>query len=174
MGHLNAHNFGFQIVPAPVAGTAVNVQINSLALLQLGMNLMVEISTASAFRQPPNPQPLKSMAVMAHLDTGASRTSIDQQLAIDLGLTQTGVGNSMTAAGQHTSPNYAIDLAFVGTNLKTIINLQVGSCKLPFDKTKHQANQSDPTNFGLLLGRDIMQLWHITWHGPTSSVYISD
>ena len=139
------------------------------------MNLMVEISTASAFRQPgPDPQPLKSMSVMAHLDTGASRTSINQQLAIDLGLIQTGVGQSMTAAGQHTSPNYAIDLAFVGTNLNSIINLQVGSCKLPFNAQKQQANQGDPTNFALLLGRDIMQLWHITWHGPTSSVFISD
>jgi len=33
---------------------------------------------------------------------------------------------------------------------------------------------NDPTNFGLLIGRDIMSHWHITWFGHTSTVFISE
>jgi hypothetical protein len=43
----------------------------------LGLNIPVEISTAAIFRNLPEPPPLVSIVVMAHLDTGAGITSID-------------------------------------------------------------------------------------------------
>ena len=52
------------------------------------------------------------MAVMAHLDTGASLTSIDHNLAQYLGLMSIGQQRVSTASGFATVSNYAIDLTF--------------------------------------------------------------
>ena len=115
------------------------------------------------------------MTVMAHLDTGASLTSIDKRIAQQLGLVSTGSGHIATASGSVTVPNYAVDIAFLNTSLRGIQNLQVTSCQLPhFNLSIAVQNPSNPANFGVLIGRDIMPLWHITWHGPTSTVFISD
>ena len=78
------------------------------------------------------------------------------------------------ANGIVVNPTYAVDLSFIGTTLAPKLNLNVGSCTLPFSLAKHQASPNDPTNFGLLIGRDVMRWWHIAWDGPMSIVIISD
>ena len=102
------------------------------------------------------------------------KTSLDAGLALYLGLVSIGNSKSHTAAGPQITSDYAIDVGFIGTNLKPILNLRVGSCNLGFNLTKAQQNPNDPRNMGLLIGRDIMSLWSITWHGPTSTVLVSD
>lgn len=144
-------------------------------LLLVGCNFQVEIATATAFVSAvANPTPRKSIVVMAHLDTGASRTTISPVLAQHLGLVQTGVGHAQTGNGATQNPTYAVDLVFVGTTLSSRVDLSVGSCTLPFDLAAHAANPNDPRNFGVLIGRDIMAAWHLMWDGPTSTVIISD
>ena len=111
---------------------------------------------------------------MGMLDTGATRTCVDFIVAEKLSLIPVGVGHAQTAAGLKQTPDYAIDINFIGSNLRQILNLKIGSCNLGFKFENVKKNSSDPRNIGILIGRDIMSLWHITWHGPTSTVFISD
>jgi hypothetical protein len=111
---------------------------------------------------------------MAHFDTGAGSTSIDIGLAQHLKLLPIGLSENITAAGAQTMPNFAIDISFPNTKLSPFFNLRIGSCKLKFDLAKSLENPNVPTNFGLLLGRDVMSRWIITWDGPSSSVVIAD
>ncbi len=168
------HNFGININPPLPPGSQVGIALNHISLFLLGLNIPVEISTASAFRQSPDPLPLNSTIVMAHFDTGASITSIDISLAEYLKLIPSGLITNNTAGGIQEMPTYAIDINFPNTNLNPFINLRVGSCKLQFDLNNNIKNSNNPKNFGLLLGRDIMSKWNIVWNGPTSTVFISD
>ena len=105
---------------------------------------------------------------------GATITSIDESLADQLGLVSIGNNISRTAAGKQRNPLYTVNLSFTGTGLQQILNLMIGSCNLGFDIEKTKINHMDKKNIGLLIGRDIMSLWNITWHGPTSTVFISE
>jgi hypothetical protein len=149
------------------------------ALQGLGCNLQVEVATATAFvSNATNPVQRQSIMVTAHLDTGADITTISPVLAQHLGLVQTGVRSANTANGVALNPTYAIDLTFVGgqigSTLSPRLDLNVGSCTLPFTMAAHTANPRNPQNFAMLIGRDVMASWHITWDGPTSTVIISD
>lgn len=158
-----------------IAGGGPRLAFGPGAIAKLGANLRVEIATASVFVNDPNaPAPRQSIVVMAHIDTGASHTMIATPLAARLGLVQTGVGSSNTANGVMSSPSYAADVTFVGTDLKPQPDLNIGSCSLPFNLQKHASHPNDPTNIGLLIGRDIMSGWHIMWDGPSSTVIIYD
>jgi hypothetical protein len=174
MALINIQNFGIKINPPPPAGTQVAVQFTPIPLMRTGLNFPVEIATASAYRQQPNPLTLNSIVVMAHLDTGASITSIDLDLASHLNLFVTGQTTNNTAAGFQKMPTYAIDLSFPNTKLNAFINLQIGSCRLNFNLQQSIENPNNLNNFGILIGRDIMSRWNIVWNGPTSSVFISD
>jgi hypothetical protein len=109
---------------------------------------------------------------MGHLDTGASKTSIDINLANHLRLNPTGDSTIVTASGPIRMPDFSIDLSFANTSLSPFVNLKISSCKLGFDLSNTSPN--DQKNFGILLGRDIMSLWNIVWNGPTSTVFIYD
>jgi len=174
LAHLFQHNAELQFNPPLQKGAKVTFATSPVPLVRLGYNTPVEITTASAFRQGPKPVPLKTIVVMAHLDTGASISSLDQNLAQHLQLITTGVGTVNTAGGPRITNNYAIDLSFVNTQLKRIQNLHIGSCQLNFQFSKHKKNPNDPSNFGFLIGRDIMALWQVVWHGPSSTILISD
>jgi hypothetical protein len=175
MSHFNQFSIGLNISPTLPPGTVVGVQQSPAPLAQLGLNMLVEISTASAFLNSPTPSTRATIAVMAHLDTGASLTSIDANLAQHLGLIATGSQRIGTASGFSTVNNYAIDISFLNTPLKGIQNLMISSCTLPhFNLANAKQNPNLPTNFGVLIGRDIMSRWSVTWHGPSSSVLISD
>lgn len=174
MGSFRQHNFGFQINPPLPHDTQVGVIMSPDRLQLLGLNMPVEISTASADRQPPTPLALNSIVTMAHFDTGASITSIDVNLARHLNLIATGESISHTAAGAHRIPTFAVDLSFPNTDLSPFSNLQIGSCRLYFNIRNCQENPNDPQNFGLLIGRDIMSKWNIVWNGPSSTIFIND
>jgi hypothetical protein len=138
-----------------------------------GMNIPVEISTAAVFKNPPNNVLPSSIPTMAHFDTGASKTSIDINLAKHLNLVSTGQSMSRTAGGPQLMPVFVIDLSF-RADLSPFLNLQIGSCNLGFDLQQCLVNPNNPENFGILLGRDVMSRWNIVWNGPTSIVFISD
>jgi aspartyl protease len=144
----------------------------SLPLRRRGCNLQVEVGTASAFVSDPTQR--QSITLWAHLDTGASQTTISSTVAAHLGLAPLGIASAHTAGGRVANATYAIDLAFVGTTLAPRVDLSVGSCSLPFDLATHATTPNEPTNFGLLIGRDVMSSWHIAWDGPSSMVFITE
>ncbi len=141
-------------------------------LANLGLNLLVELSTASAFTNKNIEK--KSCSILGLVDTGATRTSIDKTLAQQLNLIPIGMSTAITAAGPQKTNDYAVDLTFIGSQLRPVLNLRVGSCTLNFDFKKAKENARNPKNIGLLIGRDVMSRWNLTWHGPTSTVFISD
>lgn len=154
-------------------GAQLRLTLTHIPLMQTGFNLPVSISTP----KKPNPesvQDIKSATVMAHFDTGASKTSIDTTLATFLGLVPVGADIIHTAAGKTQMPNYAVDISFPGVKLAPFINLPIGSCNLPFKISDDGKIVVSPQNFGLLIGRDIMSRWNIVWNGPTTTVFISD
>jgi hypothetical protein len=153
----------------------MSLNLSPLHLVLSGLNIVVEISTASASRQGSAPSALSTITAMGHFDTGATKTSIDIKLAKYLKLISTGQSLSYTASGPQIMPNFAVDIAFPNTELSPFANLRISSCKLiKFDLSKALSNPNDTTNFGILIGRDIMSRWNIVWNGPSSTVFISD
>jgi len=144
--------FGLGLTPVP--------------LMNIGLNIGVIVSTASAFRSPDKPQNVKVAQIIAHFDTGASITSIDIELARKLELIPIGQSQNRTAAGLREAANFVVDLSFPGSALSQFTNLQIGSCLL--------TDPNYPAPFQLLIGRDIMSKWNIVWNGPTSTVFIYD
>lgn len=155
------------------SGTQLKLTLTHIPLMQTGFNIPVSISTPKN-PNPENIQDIKSATVMAHFDTGASKTSIDTKLAEFLGLVPVGAGMIHTASGKVQMPNYAVDISFPGAKLSPFINLPIGSCNLPFQINDDGRIIVSPQNFGLLIGRDVMSRWNIVWNGPTSTVFISD
>ena len=84
------------------------------------------------------------------------------------------VAVSQSVSGKFTSPDFAVDLSFTGTTLRSVKNLNVRSCNLMFDLAERQRNPDSQKNIGILIGRDVMSQWHITWDGRSSTVVISD
>ena len=167
-------SLSWNVTPPLPGGSQVALTISPFPLQNIGLNIPVEISTASHFRGPPLKFPLHSIAVMAHFDTGASITSIDANLAKHLNLSSTGQSKIRTALGPDTVSTFAIDIGFPNSGLTPIRNLPISSCNLGFDLQKSIKNLNYPQNFGLLIGRDIMSRWNIVWNGPNSIVIISD
>ncbi|MDR1829560.1 MAG: retroviral-like aspartic protease family protein [Candidatus Fibromonas sp.] len=165
MGSFHSQPFSLNITPALSSDAQVGVVVSPLQLLMSGLNLQVAISTASADLQNPgfDKNSISAEVVIAHFDTGASRTSIDIKLAKKLKLMPTGPSTVYTANGPVKMPAYAIDLHFPNTNLMPFINLPIGSCNLAGQK-----------NFSILLGRDVMSRWNVVWNGPSSTVFIND
>lgn len=176
MAHFQKFNVSVQ-PNHPVSPETVFATKHSPSILeQIGLNMLVEVSISTAFLGATiTPPQQRTITVMAHLDTGASTTSIDKTLASYLGLVPTGQQQAATASGLAIVEMYAADIAFLNTPLISIPNLQVGSCTLPhFNLENCLADPTLPTNFGVLIGRDLLSRWSITWHGPTSTVFISD
>ena len=152
MGSIRSLNICYQTSPIP--------------LMLGGFNISVIVSTASAFQIHNNPQSIKTTQIIAHFDTGASKTSIDLELAKQLNLIPTGESPSNTAAGLRKAIDFVIDLSFPGASLQPFKNLQISSCEL--------TNPVTPLPFKMLIGRDVMSRWNIVWDGPTSTVIICD
>ena len=152
----------------------LNMEINPRYLSSTGFVVPIIVQTPSIMCSPPFSKQLRTVTVMALLDTGASRTCISDTIAADLELSPIGFSQINTAAGIKIFPDYAVDILFPNANMKSFLNLAVGSCQLPYRKNPQSGNIMEETNFGVLIGRDMMERWNIVWNGPTSSVFISD
>ena len=166
MGSFRIHNIGVQASPALPSNTKISINFTPFPLQFNGLNLPVLVSTASVYKVPNDPNSIKTAQILAHFDTGASKTSIDLELAKRLGFIPVGESPSHTAAGLRQTTDFVIDLSFPSSNLQPFINLQISSCEL--------SNPVMPLQFQMLLGRDVMSRWNIVWDGPSSSVIISD
>ena len=152
-------------------GTRLSVEHSPSPLFQFGFLLPVEIAIAEAFRDVVVSS-FQAVTVKAVLDTGATITSIDINVAQYLNLQVTGWSRSLTASGSHEMPSFAVDVSFPGTKLRPFYNLQIGSCNLDFKLNTNDPQKSE--GLGLLIGRDMMTRWNIVWNGPSSTVIICD
>lgn len=147
--------------------------VGSESLFINGLLMPVEVST-SALIAGSFGLPVKSIQILGLFDTGCTVTSVDHEVARLLGLTATGKRDTRTASGIATVDDYAVDLTFPGINLKGHSDFRVSSCDLQFKPGSVEDTLMNPKNFGIIIGRDLMSFWSVTWHGPTSTVFISD
>ncbi|MDR2591551.1 MAG: retropepsin-like domain-containing protein [Chitinispirillales bacterium] len=154
----------------PPPDIQIRVEINHRQLASHGLNMPVVISPHGVDLS--SDKATYPVVVSAHLDTGASVTSIDIDLALQLGLKPTGVSQFLTAGGPHEMPSFVVDLDFPESSLKSVKMLPISSCRLMYDGA--DGNHVNPDNFAILIGRDILSRWNIIWNGPTSTVIIND
>jgi hypothetical protein len=149
-------------------------KVTPWSLAEPGFVMPIIVQTPSLLCSPPFSNPLRTVLVMALLDTGATRTCISDVIAQMLELKVTGYSPIQTAGGTKNFPDYMVDVLFPNHSLKGFEDWMVGSCNLPYTENPSSGHVMAKTNFGVLIGRDMMRQWNIVWNGPTSSVFISD
>jgi len=152
----------------------LEIAFSPRALHELGFVMPVIVQTPSILCYPPISKPLKTVLVMALLDTGATKTCISGLIAEALELNAAGFSQTHTASGLEIFADYAVDVLFPNAHLRSFENLKVGSCNLPYNHDLPDIERMRAANFGVLIGRDMMTRWNIVWNGPTSSIFISD
>lgn len=103
------------------------------------------------------------MSVRALVDTGASLTIINPQIAINCKLKQTGRQKINAVGGEAGEfPEYAAAVSFPGSHLPGLDTIRVVACPIirqPF--------------FSCLIGRDILRKWLFTYDGRSGEVEIT-
>lgn len=102
------------------------------------------------------------ISVVALVDTGASLTVINPELAQSYRLRQTGFAKVSAVGSLGDYPRYAACIKFVGNNLKGFEIIPVVGCKLP------------QQSISCLIGRDLMRRWKFTYDGRTGEFTITD
>lgn len=136
---------------------------DSGTLLQQGPHIEIVISkTPLELKEGRASDPaLRELPVRALIDTGASLTLINPQIASTCKLLQTGSIRVGTVGGQGDYPIYAAAISFPGTSLPRFDAIQVVACPIisqPF--------------FSCLIGRDILRKWLLTYDGPNGALEI--
>jgi hypothetical protein len=104
----------------------------------------------------------KAFTVTALIDTGASRTVINPQVATTCGLRQTGVVR-ISGAGQITDrPEFAGSILFPDSGLSGFDPLPLVACPLP------------EQDVSCLIGRDVLERWNFTYDGRSGQVEIEE
>ncbi len=107
----------------------------------------------------PEPRPMKAL-----LDTGASVTVISKVFANTCKLFQTSEGSEITAIGAtHHCGEHGGAISFPGTDLRALDPIRIVSAV--FAKQR---------SYAILIGRDILRNWVITFNGPSKRVTIDE
>ena len=132
-------------------GPCINVIVaNSRDVIEAGRSIGLEY---------PEPRPMRAL-----LDTGASLTVISRVFADSCRLFQTSEGSEITAIGQtHRCAEHAGAISFPGTGLRPLDPIRIVSAV--FAKERYYA---------ILIGRDILRNWVITFDGRSKRVTITD
>jgi Retroviral aspartyl protease len=132
-------------------GPCINVIVmNSSDVIEAGRPIGLEY-----------PGPLSMRAL---LDTGASVTVISKTYANYCKLFQTNEGSEITAVGAtHRCGEHAGAISFPGTDLRPFDPLRIVSVDFPKER-----------NYAILIGRDILRNWVITFDGRCKRVTIAD
>lgn len=174
--HLFAYNsvaiftqIKFQVrhLPNPANPTQVQSQVTLgpqglfAGGIVMDMAIAIDAVTAQAMQigNQSIPQPVTAKALV---DTGCTVTSIDQSIAQQLNLAVRGMTTTHTAAGPTTSNQYFVSFSFPGTDLQGRTLHRVQSVNL--------AGQP----FQVLIGRDLMASWVISYNGSAGYVSIGD
>lgn len=132
-------------------------------MVQFGPVLAVMVGVAPALAKleaeagRPVPTPVPGLALV---DTGCTRTAIDETVIAKLGVAPTGVTQVGTAGGQRQSVLCAVQLFFPTLGNADIVLPQAMSCDL---------SGQGPL---VLLGRDLLQYFVMIYDGPTGRVVL--
>jgi predicted aspartyl protease len=144
------------VVKLPFTPADLILQGPHIAILISATRLEVEEGRPLGLEFPELP-------VRALIDTGASLTVINPQIAFTCKLKQTGHQTINAVGGQAGEfPAYAAAISFPGTALPSLEATRVVACPIirqPF--------------FSCLIGRDIMRKWLFTYDGRTGEVEIT-
>jgi gag-polyprotein putative aspartyl protease len=102
------------------------------------------------------------LTIMALIDTGASATVINPEVAITCGLRRTGDVNISSAGGVGRYPEYVGAICFPGSDLTTLDPVRLVACPLPGQEV------------ACILGRNILERWRLVYDGRTGEVHIED
>lgn len=129
-------------------------------MLAVEIHIHPALSAHLQKQQPPQPSPTPVVG-RALIDTGATFTAIDRSAATQLNLVAVDTIQSGTAGGQQTCPRYPARLAFPGT--------PIPGFNLP------RAVGVDLTGQGfiVLLGRDFLSVFVLTYNGPLGQFILS-
>jgi predicted aspartyl protease len=105
------------------------------------------------------PNPLE---INALIDTGASVTIINPQVAATCRFRQTGFAHIVAADNEGKYPEHAAAIRFPGTDLKGVDPIRVVAVRLV------------RRPFSCLIGRDILRKWLVTYDGLSGQVVIRD
>ena len=144
------------VVKLPFTPTDLILQGPHIAILISATRVEVEEGRSLGLEFPELP-------VRALIDTGASLTVINPEIAKTCKLKQTGHQMINAVGGQAGEyPAYAAALSFPGTELPSLNATRVVACPIirqPF--------------FSCLIGRDIMRKWLFTYDGRNGEVEIT-
>jgi class 3 adenylate cyclase len=104
----------------------------------------------------------KPLAIMALIDTGASATVINPQVAITCGLGQTGLARISSLGHITERPVFAGALRFPESNLKEI------------DPVRFIAGPLPEQDVSCILGRDVLARWRLIYDGRTGEAQIEE
>ncbi|SRR6266446_2673536 len=119
---------------------------------------VIEAGRAVGFEYP------EPRAMRALLDTGASITVISKVYANTCKLFQTNEGSEITSIGAtHPCGEHAGAISFPGTNLRPLDPIRIVSAVFAKERS-----------YAILIGRDILRNWTITFDGRARRVTIID
>ncbi|HET9408807.1 MAG TPA: TIR domain-containing protein [Candidatus Sulfotelmatobacter sp.] len=146
------------------AAAALKWRPNPRKLLLEGPHLQMTISTTRPELDEGRAIGLeyRELAVHALIDTGASLTVINPQIASTCKLLQTDWNRITTVGGMAGSyPAYAAAISFPGSELPGFDVIRVVAC--PIIEQRY---------FSCLIGRDILRKWLFTYDGPNGEIEI--
>lgn len=142
----------------------VKWQPGSSTLLSQGPHIEILIASTAAGlreRQPAESEP-RELPVRALIDTGASLTVINPQIAATCNLQQTGrLMINALGGGVSDYPAYTAAISFPGTDLPRFDAIQVVACSII-----HQPYVS------CIIGRDILRNWLLKYDGRSGEIEI--
>jgi predicted aspartyl protease len=104
----------------------------------------------------------RALVMTALIDTGASVTVINPQVASTCSLRRVGQAAISTTGHVSQMPEYVGAIRFPGSTLKGFDPVKLIACPLPGQ------------DFSCLIGRDILERWRLTYDGRTGEVKIEE
>jgi class 3 adenylate cyclase len=135
------------------------------ALKMGGLKVRVEIGPPAAqvqWAKLAGTELRKPLTIMALIDTGASATIINPQVAVTCGLAQTGLARISSLGQISECPEYVGALRFPESSLKEI------------DPVRFIAGPLPGQDVACLLGRDVLARWRLIYDGKIGEVRIEE
>jgi predicted aspartyl protease len=104
----------------------------------------------------------KPLRVEALIDTGASRTVINPQVAATCGLQQTGLARISSAGHITERQEFVCAIHFPGQELSGFDPTSLVACPLP------------EQDVSCLLGRDVLERWNLSYDGRSGLVEVEE
>jgi predicted aspartyl protease len=170
---LVAGNYAYLNTNVPSAfATPADIEVESAthsdaiagALRAGGLKLRVEIAASADDAKVAQSAgiPTRPLTITALIDTGASVTVINPQVALTCALRRTGTVNISTVGQVAQAIEYVAALRFPGSDLKALDPVRVIAGPLP------------AADVACIIGRDILQHWRLIYDGRTGKVEIRE